>query len=203
MQSRAYSFLDVKAMEETADYVSVKGVASTPTPDRMGDIVDPMGAKFITPMPLLWQHDHTKPVGHMTFAKPGKAGIPFEASIPRIKEAGTLQDRVNEAIHSLQYKLVAAVSIGFRVINDGFELLDGGGLHFKEWEWLELSLVTIPANSDALISAVKSADQAALSAIGKEAQPALEPLHIVGAPTKKRQPTGRRPILLNERRYTT
>lgn len=59
--------------------MTVEGVASTPTADRMGDVVEPMGAKFQTPMPLLWQHEHDKPVGHVTFAKPTKAGIPFKA----------------------------------------------------------------------------------------------------------------------------
>jgi phage head maturation protease len=102
----------------------------------------------------------------MTFAKATKQGIPFQAKIPKIKEAGTLKDRVDEAIQSLQYKLVAAVSIGFSILKGGYEIMDTGGLHIKSWEWLELSLVTIPANSEAVISAVKSVDQKALSAIG-------------------------------------
>jgi hypothetical protein len=96
--NRAYTVLDIKSMEDDGEYVSVKGIASTPSPDRMDDIVDPMGAKFKTPMPLLWQHQHDKPVGHVTFAKPTKSGIPFEAQIPRIKESGRLKDRVDEAI---------------------------------------------------------------------------------------------------------
>jgi HK97 family phage prohead protease len=164
--NRAYTVLDIKSMEDDGEYVSVKGIASTPSPDRMDDIVEPMGAKFKTPMPLLWQHQHDKPVGHVTFAKPTKSGIPFEAQIPRIKESGTLKDRVDEAIQSLKYRLVAAVSIGFSPIKDAYEYMENGGIHFKEWEWLELSLVTIPANSEAIISAVKSIDQSHLPASG-------------------------------------
>lgn len=154
---RAYSVLDVKEMAEDADFVRVKGIASTPATDRMGDQVDPMGAKFKTPMPLLWQHRHAEPVGHVVFAKPTKAGIPFEATLPIIKESGRLKDRVDEAIQSLRYRLVAAVSIGFSAVESAIERIETG-LRFKEWEWLELSLVTIPANSEATITAIRSID---------------------------------------------
>jgi uncharacterized protein len=185
---RAYSILNVKGMSEDDDYVHVKGIASTPTIDRQGDIVDPMGAKFVTPMPLLWQHDAQKPVGHMTFAKPTKSGIPFEAKIPKITEAGTLKDRVDEAIQSLKYGLVSAVSIGFNVIKDGFEVMDGGGWNIKEWEWMELSLVTIPANSEAVISAVKSADHEALFALERKRTKSAATPTGGDTPTKPRKP---------------
>jgi HK97 family phage prohead protease len=156
--NRAYSVLDVKGVREEGEFVYVEGIASTPKTDRMGDVVEPTGAKFKTPMPLLWQHRHDSPVGHVTFAKPTKAGIPFKAQLPRIKEAGALKDRVDEAIHSLQYRLVGAVSIGFAPVEGAIERIDSG-LRFKEWEWLELSLVTIPANADAVITAIKALEQ--------------------------------------------
>jgi hypothetical protein len=41
---RAYSILDVKEMTEGDEFVTITGIASTPTPDRMGDVVEPMGA---------------------------------------------------------------------------------------------------------------------------------------------------------------
>lgn len=155
---RAYSILDVKNVNEDDEFVYIDGIASTPSTDRMGDVVEPMGAQFKTPMPLLWQHRHAEPVGHVTFATPTKTGIPFRARLPRIKETGRLKDRVDEAIHSLRYKLIAAVSIGFAPIEGAMEVLKSGGVRFKEWEWLELSLVTIPANAEAVITSVKSAE---------------------------------------------
>lgn len=163
---RAYSILTSKDFSEDDEKVIVKGIASTPTPDRMRDIVEPMGARFKTPMPLLWQHSHDKPVGHVVFAKPEKKGIPFEAELPKIKEEGNLKLRIDEAIQSLKYKLVAAVSIGFKPVE--FSYMDNGGIHFTEWEWLELSLVTIPANSEAVIQAVKSLDQKYLAALSRK-----------------------------------
>lgn len=161
--NRAYARLDVKAIDETATEYTITGIASTPTPDRMGDIVEPMGAKYKLPMPLLWQHDSTKPVGYVNFASPTAKGIPFEAKLPKVAESGTLKDRIDEAIQSIKYKLVAGVSIGFQALNNAVEYLKTGGVLFKEWEWLELSLVTIPANAEATIQTFKSLDRKAAS----------------------------------------
>jgi len=62
-------------------------------------------------------------------------------------------------------------------MEDGYEVMKGGGWNIKQWEWLELSLVTIPANSEAVISAVKSADLLTLSSMGREQkkEPSLTP----------------------------
>ena len=182
---RAYSVLETKAVEEGAEEVTIRGIASTPTTDRMGDIVEPMGARFKTPMPLLWQHNHDQPVGRMTFAQPTEKGIPFEAVLPVVKEPGRLKDRVDEAIHSLKYQLVAAVSIGFKAVEGQVERMKSGGLRFKQWDWLELSLVTIPANSQAVITAVKSIDLEHLASAGlvgdRVAKPAAQAVAITSA----------------------
>jgi HK97 family phage major capsid protein len=52
------------------------------------------------------------------------------------------------------------VSIGFRALEGGVELLKEGGLKFNSWEWLELSLVPIPAQPEAVIQSFKSMDAA-------------------------------------------
>ena len=191
--NRAYSILNVKGQTEDDGFVYVEGIASTPTTDRQGDSVDPMGAKFAAPMPLLWQHDAQKPVGHMTFAQPTKTGIPFKAQIPKVTEPGTLKDRVDEAIQSLKYGLVSAVSIGFRIMEDGYEVMKGGGYRINSWEWMELSLVTIPANSEALISQVKALDSITLAALGDKREAVEDPLPPSDLGNK---PTPRRPINL-------
>lgn len=162
--NRAYSVLTVKAVDD--EQRIIRGIASTPSPDRMGDIVEPLGAQFKTPMPLLWQHQHDKPVGLVEFAQPNKDGIPFVARLPAIAEPGTLKDRVDEAWQSVKAGLVAAVSIGFQAIPEQVERLKSGGLRFKEWEWIELSLVTIPANAEATITAIKSIDSELRAASG-------------------------------------
>jgi HK97 family phage major capsid protein/HK97 family phage prohead protease len=165
---RAYALLNVKAFSENKDFVTVEGIASTPSTDRIGDVVEPMGARFKTPMPFMLHHDSTLPVGQVTFAQPTAKGIPFRAQLPIVREPGVVQDRVNEAIHSLKYKLIGAVSIGFTAIESAVERLKTGGLRFKEWDWMELSMVTIPANPDAVITGVKSIDAALRAATGRK-----------------------------------
>lgn len=164
---RAYSILTAKAVEDDGKRM-IEGIASTPTPDRMGDVVEPMGAKFALPMPLLWQHQHDKPVGTVEFAEPTKEGIPFRAQLAEVKEPGALRDRIEEAWQSVKAGLVRGVSIGFSPLEDGYERMKNGGLRFSSWEWLELSLVTIPANAEATISTIKSIDADLLAASGRD-----------------------------------
>ena len=152
--NRAYSVLTVKAVDEGARII--RGTATTPRPDRVGDVVEPMGVQFKNPMPLLWQHRHDAPVGLVKFDKPTKDGITFEAELPVIEEAGALKDRVDEAWQSVKAGLVAAVSIGFRPLE--YSRMEDGALRFLASEVMELSLVTIPANADATISLIKSLD---------------------------------------------
>ncbi len=163
MIHQAFSLLTVKSVDDKHRVIS--GIASTPTVDRVGDIVEPLGARFAVPMPLLLYHNSEKPVGRVEFARPTKDGIPFRASLPNVTEPGVVQDRVNEAYHSLKYLLIGAVSIGFRALENGVELLKSGGLRFKEWEWLELSLCAIPANPDAVIQSFKSLDAARIHSV--------------------------------------
>lgn len=161
--NRAYSILDIKQIDDGAR--TIEGIASTPTTDRMGDIVDPMGAVFKLPMPLLLDHDSRQSVGHVTFAKPNKSGIPFKATIQSTDEPGEVKELLDKAWQLVKLKLRAAVSIGFSI--NAYEILKEGGWRINEWEWLELSLVTIPANAEATITSVKSIDAALLAASGR------------------------------------
>jgi HK97 family phage prohead protease len=154
MQNRAYSILEVKSVDEETRVI--RGIATTPSVDRVGDIIDPLGVKFNNPLAFLWQHQHDKPIGSVKFDKPTAKGIEFEAEIAKSDEPGTLKDRLDEAWQSIKAGLVRAVSIGFRPIEYSF--MDNGGIRYSETEVYELSAVTIPANADAIITTVKSID---------------------------------------------
>jgi HK97 family phage prohead protease len=151
---RAYSLLQVKAVEEVDEDRVIRGIATTPEIDRVGDIIDPLGVKFQNPLPLLWQHRHDSPVGTVKFSKATKDGIEFEAKLPKIQEEGELKRMIDMAWQAVKAKLVRGVSIGFRAIEYSF--IEGGGIRFSETEVFELSLVTIPANAGALITSAKS-----------------------------------------------
>lgn len=163
MKNRAYSLLTVKSVDEGERVI--RGIATTPTPDRLGDIVEPLGLTFAAELPMLWQHRSDQPIGVVKFGKPTKDGVSFEAKLPKIEEAGTLKTRVDEAWQSVQHRLVRAVSIGFRALERAY--MDGGGIRFIKSEVFELSLVTIPANAEATITSVKSLDRQVRAAIGR------------------------------------
>jgi HK97 family phage major capsid protein/HK97 family phage prohead protease len=186
MTHRAYSLLTVRAVNE--DQRVIRGTATTPTPDRMGDIVEPLGVSFKNPLPLLHQHNAREPVGTVKFAKPTADGIDFEAQLPVVVEPGPLKDRVDTAWGEVKLGLVRGVSIGFRSIEMSF--MEDGGIRFIQSEVLELSLVTIPANAEATIQAVKSVDAALLAASGR------------GQPASGRNPPGasgqQRPVKLGK-----
>lgn len=152
---RAYSFLDVKEFDDATREFT--GIASTPTPDRYQDIVEPKGAEYRLPLPLLWQHMALQPVGHVVKAKPTADGIPVTMRMAHTEEPGALKDRLDEAWQSLKLKLVRGLSIGFSSKEHAY-IPESGGVHFLRWEWIELSLVTIPANAEATITAIKTMD---------------------------------------------
>lgn len=151
---KAFSLMEVREVGEESR--TITGIATTPKVDSYGDIVEPEGVQYRGPVNLFLYHDRTLPVGNVEFGKATKAGIPFTATIPDVKEEGTVRDRVNEAWHSLKYKLIQAVSIGFKPLEYTY-LEDSYGIRFTSWEMLELSLVGVPANPDAVIQTVKSA----------------------------------------------
>lgn len=177
--NRAYSLLEVKSVDEERRII--RGMATTPTPDRMDDVVEPLGAEFASEIPLLWQHMSDKPVGEVKFGKPTKNGIPFEASLPFPTESKNLIDRITEAWESLKLRLVRGVSIGFRALE--FAFMDNGGIRYLKIEIMELSLVTIPANSEATITSIKSFDAPLLAATGKQPKDSDRP--TPPAPGKK------------------
>ena len=155
----AYSLLDIKAMDEEGGKRVFRGLATTPTPDRVGDIVEPKGAEFKLPVPLLWQHNSGEPIGWVRSAKVTANGIEVECEVHNETTPGKLKDRLDEAWQSMKAKLVGGLSIGFKPLESN-RIGDTYSYRFVKWLWLELSAVTVPANGDCTVQAIKSADQA-------------------------------------------
>ncbi|MFB6347845.1 HK97 family phage prohead protease [Moraxella sp. ZJ142] len=152
--TKAYSTLTIKSVTDTDDERIITGIASTPNTDRDDDILEPDGVKFSLPIPLLWQHNHNQPIGEVTAAKITDKGIEITAKIAKIDENGKLKERIDEAWQAVKSGLVKCLSVGFKVKEFNY-LENSWGLHIKEWEWYELSVVTVPANPDAIITSVK------------------------------------------------
>jgi HK97 family phage prohead protease len=122
-------------------------VASTASQDRMGDVIrqDGWDLKAYKNNPVvLFGHNHDQPIGRahnvrvhdgalkadFEFAPEGVN--PFAAQVGRMVEAGFLK----------------AVSVGFRPLE--YKPMKSGGLEFIKSELLEISVVSVPANSEAV-----------------------------------------------------
>lgn len=147
---RATMAVEVKSIDDEERTLS--GWATIPRPDRMRDIINPMGARYPAELPLLWQHNPEAPVGWAAFQKPTPKGIRFAARVAKIDKPSTIKTRCDEAWAAVKHHLVRGVSIGFRALATA--PLDSGGVHYKSIEIYELSLVTIAANLDATIDTI-------------------------------------------------
>jgi HK97 family phage prohead protease len=191
--NRAWSTLEIKSVDKSKR--EIEGVASTPSVDRIGDIVEPMGGKYSLPMPLLWQHNHDEPVGHVLSAKATKTGITVKAQLTQVDEPGRLKDLLDYAWQAVKAGLVRGLSIGFKPKEYSF--IDDspmGGIRFIEWDWYELSLVTIPANAEANINIVKSMD------VGLQLP---KPRPVVHLPAKRAVPLTKTPVKKLKHKYLT
>jgi HK97 family phage major capsid protein/HK97 family phage prohead protease len=156
---RAYSTIDIKAVDEERRII--EGIASTPTPDRIGDVVVPEGMDFKLPFPFLYQHNSRQPIGTVMAAKVTKEGMSVRVQIARAGVAAF----IDEAWALIKEGLIRGLSIGFRSLEESWDKTLNGYRYLRT-EILELSAVTIPANAEASITAVKSASQA-LAASGR------------------------------------
>ena len=162
--NRAYSTLEIKAVNDATR--KFRGIASTPVTDTMGDIVEPKGAEFTLPMPFLWMHDSSDPIGWITAAKITASGIEVDGEVAQIDEDGPLKERLSKAWQMMKAKLVRGLSIGFKPLESA-RIENSLGYRFTKYRWLELSAVTIPANQEASITMIKSIDIAQLASSGK------------------------------------
>ncbi|MEG0230612.1 MAG: phage major capsid protein [Hafnia sp.] len=179
--NRACTLMTVKSVNE--DERVITGIASTPSPDRDGDILEPGGAAFRSDTPFLWQHDRSQPIGICT-PKMVKEGLQITAKLvkPTPDMPSQLAARLDEAWASIKAGLVRGLSIGFRPIEYSF--LDEGGIRFLSWDLLEVSAVTIPANAECSIQTVKSFDRQLLAASGIQTPP-ITVTPSAGATAKK------------------
>ncbi|WP_070194489.1 HK97 family phage prohead protease [Escherichia coli] len=143
----------------------ITGIASTPSPDRDGDILEPEGAEFGSAIPFLWQHDHSRPVGQCTVRRVSE-GLEITATLvkPVPDMPSQLAARLDEVWAAIKTGLVRGLSVGFRPHE--YTFLDGGGLHFLRWELMEVSAVTVPANAECTIRTIKSYDRPFSAASG-------------------------------------
>lgn len=130
----------------------IEGIASTPAPDRGGDVMIPGGAKYVLPMPLLWQHQTGNPIGQVIAVVATAAGLKIRAQI-----AKGIKFVDEQAWPLIKAGLVPGLSIGWLPIK-ATPIPGSFGSKVTEWDWFETSTVTVPLNSGTTITAIKSAN---------------------------------------------
>lgn len=96
---------------------------------------------------VLWQHDMYKPVAKLMEAYEDDKGLYIKAKMAKTSLG-------NDALQLMRDGIIDKMSIGFRVVDSEFDV-DRGVRILKKIQLIEFSLVTIPANDDARIMAVK------------------------------------------------
>lgn len=141
MTHKSFTYLTVKAGD--ASDMTITGTASTAGLDRDGDVVEPTGADYDLPLPLLLHHDHRRVIGRVYSANVTPKGIKIKGKLTEgVKEA-------EQAWRLIQDQALNALSIGFKPIKA--KPNEAGGFNITAWEWLELSIVAVGANRQARI----------------------------------------------------
>ena len=125
----------------------IRVIASTPTPDRAGDVMVPKGcdAKGYAANPIiLADHDPGSPIGRASVTVTNSAVTALIDFAPEGVSA-----KADEYCGLAKAGILNAVSIGFQPIE--YEPMKGGGLRYTKWELMEISLVAVPCNPEALV----------------------------------------------------
>lgn len=124
-------------------------VMSDETVDRMGDVIEAKGWRlenFIKNPIALFGHDHTFIVGHWTNVKVQGGKLIGKLNL---LPAG-VSERLDEIRAAVEAGVLRAVSVGFTADPDQVERMKTGGLRFRAADLMECSLVSVPANPNAL-----------------------------------------------------
>ncbi len=163
---------EVKAIQDDGDFFTFEGYAAAfDNVDRGGDriikgafldtikdlkkrAVNILGTNHSKLMPILWMHDHGNPVGSFIEMKEDDRGLFVKGIMP--KEDDLVRGRV---IPQMKAGSVSDMSIGYAIKSR--DIIEENGMdvwELKELELFETSLVTIPMNTEANITAFKSVE---------------------------------------------
>jgi len=139
--------------DEDNEELIISGLASTNDEDRSGDIIASDAWKkksalrnYLKNPVILAFHDDSRPIGKTIHHEIQENGLAITAKIS--KSAGDILDLIKEGI-------LSAFSVGFMIKDADFDPKSGIFM-IKEVELFEVSVVSIPANQNALFSVEKN-----------------------------------------------
>lgn len=157
--SRGYSIFNIRSVNDEKRII--EGVATTPMQARDGDILETSGIQFKLPIPFLYRH--SEPFGNVVAANIADDGISVRVQVAPAGVSASL----DEHWRLVRAGIVRGLSIGWRTLQEVFDK-EIGGFRILKSEWLELSAVPVPADTNATITSVRSADESILAALGQQ-----------------------------------
>lgn len=155
MEVKAY---ELKESAVDMDERTFKGYASTWDEDQVGDVIhqgafiksinEAFPAKRIK---VLWQH--YDPLGMPVEMREDEYGLYFKGKISKTRLG-------DEALELMRDGVVDRMSIGFMIPQGKSDYDENGVRHIREVKLMEVSPVTFPANEAAIITGVKSIEEA-------------------------------------------
>jgi HK97 family phage prohead protease len=130
------------------DARAVAGVISTSALDRWGEVIDPAGVRWGASVKLLWSHDPRSPIGRAE-----RIAVDGDRVLANFRLASAGVDPTADKAHAL--------------LRDGIvDSFSVGGIAHKwsgnrctDFEVVEVSLVAVPANPDAVVTSVRNAPE--------------------------------------------
>jgi HK97 family phage prohead protease len=165
-------------------------VMSDETVDRMGDVIEADGWKltnFLKNPIALFNHDYKFVIGHWTDVK--VQGAKLIGKLNLLPQG--ISDRLDEIRAAVEAGVLRAVSVGFTADPDAVEPMKTGGYRFGSTELMECSLVSVPANPNALqiAKSLHLSDEVQAMIFGEPEAPAdpeiPAPRKVDAAPGKK------------------
>jgi HK97 family phage prohead protease len=157
MEEKELDYLE--AVITKADDGSFIAVASTNSVDRHGEIVDNNGwdlKSFKKNPVILWAHDHSEPAIGVS-KKTWVDGVGKKAKLMITPVLHDVTDKAKAIKTLVEMGIINSLSVGFKPLESP------DGVTFTKNELLEVSMVNVPANADAMMMAYKSLKGADIS----------------------------------------
>ncbi len=156
-------FLELKSLAVDQEAGTFKGLLAAYSEDQYQDVIEPGaftktlqeakakatrgGRKYL--YPLLFNHNPDEPIGGITEAQETKDGLEVGGQLDLDVQ------RARECYSLMKKGMLSGLSIRYVAVKKSYK---AGARHLHEIKLLEGSVVTFPANEDARVSGVKSAD---------------------------------------------
>ena len=111
---------------------------------------------------ILWQHKSSEPIGLPVEMREDENGLFVKGKISKTS-------RGDEAMELLRDGVIDSMSVGFMIPKDGYKYNDEGKRLINKGRLMEFSLVTFPANEQAVVQSVKEVNEREIERVLREA----------------------------------